>query len=148
MQILFELKKEIGKEEKNFYKDSNINDSTYTDSLSSASALYIELNKNKLRLEKDLKKYKDSIEEQENKKQEVYKILMEYKNDLLDNAETRKGTKISKKQRDKWLEEEKRDEDAIKALRIQSFTKTLELNRLKKQLKTKWKKLTGILNLI
>ena len=60
---------------------------------------------------------------------------MEYKKELLDNAETRKGTKISKAQKDKWLREEKIYEDEIKELRIKSFTKTLELNRLKKEFK-------------
>ncbi|MCQ2817424.1 MAG: DUF4201 domain-containing protein [archaeon] len=135
IRIIYELRREKGKEERNFYKESNINESTYADSLSSTAALYNELNEHKKKLDADLVKYKESISEQEAKKQEVYNILIEYKRELLDNAETRKGTKISKIQKEKWLNEEKKYEDQIKDLRIESFTKTLELNRLKKEFK-------------
>ena len=60
---------------------------------------------------------------------------MEYKTELLENAETRKGTKIPRAQIEDWLNKERRLEEDIKELRIQSFTKTLEMNRLKKELK-------------
>ena len=65
------LKKE-GREEKNFYKESNINESTYADSLTSTAGLYNDLNSHKLKLDQDLKRYQQSIEEQEKRKQDVY----------------------------------------------------------------------------
>ena len=88
-----------------------------------------------MKLEQDLKRYQQSIEEQEKRKQDVYDILMKYKQELLENAETRKGTKIPKQEVQNWLNREKKLEDDIRKLRIQSFTKSLEMNRLKKELK-------------
>ena len=84
-------------------------------------------------MDQDLKRYQQSIEEQEKRKQDVYEILMKYKEELLDNAETRKGTKIPRAEIENWLSTEKRLEDDIRDLRIQSFTKSLEMNRLKKE---------------
>lgn len=135
IKIIYEFRKKEGREERNFYKESNINESTYADSLSSTAALYNDLNTHKTKLDQDLKRYQQSIDEQERKKQEVYDILMEYKTELLENAETRKGTKIPRAQIEDWLNKERRLEEDIKELRIQSFTKTLEMNRLKKELK-------------
>ena len=60
---------------------------------------------------------------------------MKYKQELLENAETRKGTKIPRKDMENWLTQEKNLEDQISKLRIESFTKSLEMNRLKKELK-------------
>jgi hypothetical protein len=88
-----------------------------------------------MKLEQDLKRYQQSIEEQEKRKQDVYDILMKYKQELLENAETRKGTKIPRKDMENWLTQEKNLEDQISKLRIESFTKSLEMNRLKKELK-------------
>lgn len=135
IKVIYEFRKKEGREERNFYKESNINESTYADSLSSTAALYNDLNTHKTKLDQDLKRYQQSIDEQERKKQEVYDILMEYKTELLENAETRKGTKIPRAQIEEWLNKERRLEEDIKDLRIQSFTKTLEMNRLKKELK-------------
>ena len=135
IKIIFEFLKKEGREERNFYKESNINESTYADTLSSTASLYNDLNTHKTKLDQDLKRYQQSIQEQERKKQEVYEILMEYKTELLDNAETRKGTKIPRGQVEEWLRRERELEDDIKELRIKSFTKTLEMNRLKKELK-------------
>ena len=128
------VKKE-GREEKNFYKESNINESTYADSLTSTAGLYNDLNIHKRKLDQDLQRYQKSIEEQEKRKQDVYEILMKYKEELLDNAETRKGTKIPRAEIENWLGREKQLEDTLRNLRIQSFTKSLEMNRLKKELK-------------
>ena len=135
INIIYEFRKKEGREEKNFYKESNINESTYADSLTSTAGLYNDLNSHKTKLDQDLKRYQQSIEEQEKRKQDVYEILMKYKEELLDNAETRKGTKIPRAEIENWLSTEKRLEDDIRDLRIQSFTKSLEMNRLKKELK-------------
>ncbi len=135
INIIYEFRKKEGREEKNFYKESNINESTYADSLTSTAGLYNDLNSHKQKLDQDLKRYQLSIEEQEKRKQDVYEILMKYKEELLDNAETRKGTKIPRAEIEYWLEREKLLEEQVRTLRIQSFTKSLEMNRLKKELK-------------
>ena len=135
INIIYEFRKKEGREERNFYKESNINESTYADSLTSTAGLYNDLNSHKLKLDQDLKRYQQSIEEQEKRKQDVYEILMKYKEELLDNAETRKGTKIPRAEIENWLGREKELEDELRNLRIQSFTKSLEMNRLKKELK-------------
>ena len=135
INLIYEFRKKEGREERNFYKESNINESTYADSLTSTAGLYNDLNSHKLKLDQDLKRYQQSIEEQEKRKQDVYEILMKYKEELLDNAETRKGTKIPRAEIEGWLGREKQLEDDLRALRIQSFTKSLEMNRLKKELK-------------
>ena len=135
IKVIYDFKKKEGREERNFYKESNINESTYADSLSSTAGLYNDLNSHKTKLDQDLKRYQASIDEQENRKQDVYEILMKYKEELLENAETRKGTKIPKQEVQNWLNREKKLEDDIRKLRIQSFTKSLEMNRLKKELK-------------
>ena len=135
INIIYEFRKKEGREERNFYKESNINESTYADSLTSTAGLYNDLNSHKNKLDQDLKRYQQSIEEQEKRKQDVYEILMKYKEELLDNAETRKGTKIPRAEIEFWLNKEKQLEEEIRDLRIQSFTKSLEMNRLKKELK-------------
>ena len=135
INLVFEFRKKEGREEKNFYKESNINESTYADSLTSTAGLYNDLNIHKRKLDQDLQRYQKSIEEQEKRKQDVYEILMKYKEELLDNAETRKGTKIPRAEIENWLGKEKQLEDTLRNLRIQSFTKSLEMNRLKKELK-------------
>ena len=135
INLIFEFRKREGREEKNFYKESNINESTYADSLTSTAGLYNDLNIHKRKLDQDLQRYQQSIEEQEKRKQDVYEILMKYKEELLDNAETRKGTKIPRAEIENWLGREKQLEDTLRNLRIQSFTKSLEMNRLKKELK-------------
>jgi chromosome segregation ATPase len=135
INLVFEFRKKEGREEKNFYKESNINESTYADSLTSTAGLYNDLNTHKRKLDQDLQRYQQSIEEQEKRKQDVYEILMKYKEELLDNAETRKGTKIPRGEIENWLGREKQLEDTLRNLRIQSFTKSLEMNRLKKELK-------------
>jgi len=135
INLIFEFRKKEGREEKNFYKESNINESTYADSLTSTAGLYNDLNVHKRKLDEDLQRYQKSIEEQEKRKQDVYEILMKYKEELLDNAETRKGTKIPRAEIENWLGKEKELEDTLRNLRIQSFTKSLEMNRLKKELK-------------
>ena len=135
INLVFEFRKKEGREEKNFYKESNINESTYADSLTSTAGLYNDLNIHKRKLDQDLQRYQKSIEEQEKRKQDVYEILMKYKEELLDNAETRKGTKIPRAEIENWLGREKQLEDTLRNLRIQSFTKSLEMNRLKKELK-------------
>ena len=135
IKVIYDFRKKEGREERNFFKESNINESTYADSLSSTAGLYNDLNSHKMKLEQDLKRYQQSIEEQEKRKQDVYDILMKYKQELLENAETRKGTKIPRKDMENWLTQEKNLEDQISKLRIESFTKSLEMNRLKKELK-------------
>lgn len=135
IRILYDYRKKEGRDDKNYYKESNINESTYADSLTSTASLYNELNTHKRKLDADVRKYQQSIEEQEKRKQEVYQILMSYKEELLNSAETRKGTKISVSVVDEWLTAEKRYENEIRNLRILNFTKTLEMNRLKKELK-------------
>ena len=124
INIIYEFRKKEGREERNFYKESNINESTYADSLTSTAGLYNDLNSHKLKLDQDLKRYQQSIEEQEKRKQDVYEILMKYKEELLDNAETRKGTKIPRAEIENWLGREKLLEDELRNLRIQSFTKS------------------------
>ena len=79
INIIYEFRKKEGREEKNFYKESNINESTYADSLTSTAGLYNDLNSHKTKLDQDLKIYQQSIEEQEKRKQDVYEILMKYK---------------------------------------------------------------------
>ena len=117
-------------------KDSNINESTYADSLASAAGLYIELEEHTNKLNKDLEKYKQSIREQNAKKEEVAKILKEYKLELLNSAVTKNSNqKISEHKKAQWLREEEALEREIQEKRILSFTKTLELNRLKKEFK-------------
>ena len=76
INIIYEFRKKEGREEKNFYKESNINESTYADSLTSTAGLYNDLNSHKQKLDQDLKRYQLSIEEQEKRKQDVYDILM------------------------------------------------------------------------
>ena len=135
INLIYEFRKKEGREEKNFYKESNINESTYADSLSSTAGLYNDLNMHKRKLEEDLARYQQSIDEQEKRKQDVYDILMKYKEELLENAETRKGKKIPRAEIENWLGREKELEDELKKVRILSFTKNLEMNRLKKELK-------------
>jgi hypothetical protein len=135
INIIYEFRKKEGREERNFYKESNINESTYADSLTSTAGLYNDLNSHKMKLDQDLKRYQQSIEEQEKRKQDVYEILMKYKEELLDNAETRKGTKIPRAEIENWLNREKFLEEELRTLRIQNFQKSLEMNRLKKELK-------------
>ena len=65
INIIYEFRKKEGREERNFYKESNINESTYADSLTSTAGLYNDLNSHKLKLDQDLKRYQQSIEEQE-----------------------------------------------------------------------------------
>lgn len=133
--IIYEFRKSDNRDERNYYKESNINESTYTDSLTSAANLYNELNTHKRKLEADLQKYNQSIEFQEERKKEVYKILMNYKEELISNAEYRKGTKIPRAQIEEWLSSEKIYEDDIRRFRIENIKNTLELNRLNKELK-------------
>lgn len=64
-------------------------------------------------MEEDLKKYRLSISIQENRKTEVHRILMNYKEELITNAETRKGTKIPQAQIDAWLYTEKNHEEEV-----------------------------------
>jgi hypothetical protein len=135
INVIYAFKKKEGRDEKNYYKESNINESTYAETLSSTASLYNDLNTHKRKLDADVKKYNQSIEEQEKRKYEVYQILKSYKEELLNNAETRKGSKIPRSQIEDWLATEKRYENEIKQLRVQCFTKTLEMNRLKKDLK-------------
>ena len=68
INIIYEFRKKEGREEKNFYKESNINESTYADSLTSTAGLYNDLNSHKQKLDQDLKRYQLSIEEQEKRK--------------------------------------------------------------------------------
>ena len=135
INIIYEFRKKEGREEKNFYKESNINESTYADSLNSTAGLYNDLNTHKMKLDQDLQRYQQSIEEQEKRKQDVYEILMKYKEELLDNCQTRKGKKIPKAEIEMWLGKEKMLEDEVRSLRVESFKKSLEMNRLKKELK-------------
>ena len=79
INIIYEFRKKEGREEKNFYKESNINESTYADSLTSTAGLYNDLSNHKMKLDQDLRRYQQSIEEQEKRKQDVYDILMKYK---------------------------------------------------------------------
>jgi hypothetical protein len=133
--IIYEYRKAESKEERNYYKESNINEATYIDSLTSAANLCNELNIHKRKLDADLQKYKQSIEIQEERKRDVYKILMNYKQELLMNAEDKKGQKIKAERVEEWLSEEKYYEDEIKNLRITNIKLSLELNRLNKDLK-------------
>ena len=116
ISVIYEFRKTENRDDRNYYKGSNINESTYTDSLTSAANLYNELNTHKRKLEADLSKYNQSIEIQEERKREVYKILMNYKEELISNAEYRKGTKIPKEKQEEWLAKEKMYEDEVKNL--------------------------------
>ena len=60
---------------------------------------------------------------------------MKYKEELIDNCETKKGKKISKKEVEMWLDKEKMLEEELRNVRVESFKKSLEMNRLKKELK-------------
>lgn len=60
---------------------------------------------------------------------------MNYKEELISNAEYRKGTKIPRSQIEEWLSTEKVYEEEIRRLRIENIKNTLELNRLNKELK-------------
>ena len=135
INIIYEFRKKEGREERNFYKESNINESTYADSLTSTAGLYNDLNTHKMKLDQDLQRYQQSIEEQEKRKQDVYEILMKYKEELLDNCQTRKGKKIPKTEIEMWLGKEKLLEEELRNVRVESFKKSLEMNRLKKELK-------------
>ena len=135
INIIYEFRKKEGREERNFYKESNINESTYADSLTSTAGLYNDLNIHKNKLNQDLARYQQSIEEQEKRKQEVYEILMKYKEELLDNCLTKKGKKIPKAEIENWLRKEELLEEELRNLRVESFKKSLEMNRLKKELK-------------
>lgn len=108
---------EVTKNEKDsapYYKDTNINESTYTDSLNSAANLYNELHTHRKKLEADEKRYESSIKVQEDRKRDVYEILMKYKEELLSNAESsRKGTKISDFQIREWMSKEKEFEEKV-----------------------------------
>jgi chromosome segregation ATPase len=127
--IIYEYRKSESKEERNYYKESNINEATYIDSLTSAANLCNELNIHKRKLDADLQKYKQSIEIQEERKRDVYKILMNYKQELLMNAEYKKGTKIPTDKIEEWLNEEKYYEDEV-TISITFRSKTLELQIL------------------
>ncbi len=102
------------KEDRNFYKDTNINESTYNDSLNSAANLYNELNTHRKKLAADEKRYHASIKVQEDRKRDVYEILMKYKEELIMNAEyNRKGSKIPDETIREWLETEKEYEEKV-----------------------------------
>ena len=107
------------KEDRNFYKDTNINDSTYNDSLNSAANLYNELNTHRKKLAADEKRYHASIKVQEDRKRDVYEILMKYKEELIMYAEySRKGSKIPDETIRDWLDTEKEYEDKVKQFLI------------------------------
>lgn len=133
--IIFEFKKLEHKDDKKHYKESNISESTYHDTLTTAANLYNDLAKHRTTLEADLLKYEQSIKIQEDRKKEVYKILMNYKEELINNAEDRKGAKIAQNKIQSWLQKEKKYEEEIKILRIYNIKNTLLLNRYHKELK-------------
>jgi hypothetical protein len=133
--IIFEFKKLENKDEKKHYKESNISESTYHDTLTTAANLYNDLSTHRKKLEADLLKYEQSIKIQEDRKKEVYKILMNYKEELINNAEDRKGGKIPQWKIQAWLSKEKKYEEEIKILRIENIKNTLLLNRYNKELK-------------
>ena len=133
--LIFEFKKHENKEDKKLYKESNINESTYHDTLTTAANLYNDLHTHRTKLNADLSKYDQSIKIQEERKKEVYKILMNYKEELLNNAEDRKGAKIPQKQVEVWLATENQYEEEIRKLRIDNIKSTLKLNRINKELK-------------
>lgn len=133
--IILDFRKLENRDDRAYYKEFNINQSTYTDSLTSAAKLYNELNQHRKKLNADLQKYQQSIKIQEERKKDVYKILMNYKEELISTAEYRKGNKIPESQIEEWLSDEKTYEDEIKQLRIENIKNTLELNRLNKELK-------------
>lgn len=133
--IIFEFKKIENKDEKKHYKESNISESTYHDTLTTAANLYNDLSTHRKKLEADLLKYEQSIKIQEDRKKEVYKILMNYKEELINNAEDRKGAKIPPFKIQTWLSKEKKYEEEIKILRIENIKNTLLLNRYNKELK-------------
>lgn len=133
--LLFEFKKIEMKEDKKHYKESNINESTYHDTLTTAANLYNDLHTHRTKLNADLSKYDQSIKIQEERKKEVYKILMNYKEELINNAEDRKGAKIPPRQIEIWLATEKQYEEELRKLRIDNIKSTLKLNRINKELK-------------
>lgn len=133
--IIYEFKKQENKEDRNYYKESNINDSTYHDTLTTAANLYNELSTHKKKLNADLLKYEQSIKIQEERKKDVYKILMNYKEELINNAEDRKGAKIPQRTIENWLATERRYEEEIRNLRIENIKNTLLLSRHNKELK-------------
>jgi len=132
--LIFEFKKD-SKDDKKLYKDSNINESTYHDTLTTIANLYNDLHTHRTKLNADLAKYEQSIKIQEERKKEVYKILMNYKEELLNNAEDRKGSKIPQKTKENWMAEELQYEEEIRKLRIENINSTLKLNRINKELK-------------
>lgn len=132
--VIFEWQRSQNREDMR-NKEGNINESTYTDSLNSAASLYNELNHHKAKLKKDLTKYEQSIKDQAKRKKEVYDIMTNYKRELLNNAEFKKGGRISEETIEQWMRDEKEREDSIRDLRIANIKGTLELNRYKKQLK-------------
>lgn len=71
------------------------------------------MNIHRNKLQADLQKYNQSIQLQEEKKKEVYRILMNYKEELISNAEYRKGTKIPEIQIEKWLSDERQYEEEV-----------------------------------
>ncbi len=111
--IIYEFKKTYTNEEKVYNKDTNINQSTYTDSLTSAANLYNELNTHRKRLNADLSKYEQSINIQKERKKEVYDILMKYKQELIANARTKQDKPISDEQIRIWFEKERQDEEEV-----------------------------------
>ena len=133
--IIFEYKKSKDNNNKKTYNQSSISTSTYHDTLTTAANLYIDLSTHRQKLEADLLKYEQSIKIQEERKKEVYKILMNYKEELINNAEDRKGGKIPQTKIQGWLAQEKKYEDEIKQLRILNIKNTLLLNRYNKELK-------------
>ena len=104
INVIYEFRKKEGREERNFYKESNINESTYADSLTSTAGLYNDLNSHKTKLDQDLKRYQQSIEEQEK---------INYKEYLaqLGKVETNQIERIKK-----YLEEQIQQDEALKAL--------------------------------
>jgi len=119
--IIYEFKKNNTNEEKVYNKDTNINESTYTDSLTSAANLYNELNTHRKRLNADLSKYEQSINIQKERKKEVYDILMKYKQELIANARTKQDKPISEEQIRIWFEKEAQDEEDVTIITIINY---------------------------
>lgn len=133
--LIFEFRKLENNDDKKHYKESNINESTYYDTLTTAANLYNDLHTHRTKLNADMSKYDQSIKIQEERKREVYKILMNYKEELLNNAEDTKGLKIPQKQIEYWLSTENQNEEEIRKLRIDHIKNTLKLNRINKEQK-------------